>query len=265
METTLQKITPEMARTLLSKNSVNRPINRGNVESLKTQILKNKWTITHQGICISKSGSVIDGRHRLTACVETKKPISVMVTVNAPDEIFKFIDVGRSRKPSDILAIEGFLYYNEMASIAGNILKYEKGALNNAISKYNILIDDVIKVCKDNEEAFYEIIKAEKRHHSVLVSRHMSIFIYWLLQNEISEDLVEDFWYPMATGLTTNQYITKYREELMNNKLRKLSYSTDAFVCKALHYARCFINNKPHRFQDTASIKDYVGIINSEM
>jgi hypothetical protein len=32
-----------------------------------------------------------------------------------------------------------------------------------------------------------------------------------------------------------------------------------------LHYVRCYINNKPHRFQDTASIKDYVGIINSEM
>src|SRR5690606_6200812 len=66
-------------------------------------IADGRWKLTHQGIAIADDGFLLDGQHRVMEVAIKGLPIAIMVTRNATDEIFPFIDTGKRRSPGDVL------------------------------------------------------------------------------------------------------------------------------------------------------------------
>ena len=60
---------------------------------------------THQGICFSETGDLIDGQHRLLAIVEAGLAVEIMVTRGMPDDSWHALDIGVKRSLSDITAV----------------------------------------------------------------------------------------------------------------------------------------------------------------
>lgn len=100
-------ITPEVAESMLEFNLDNpRKLNRQNVETLKQELLKERWIPTCQGIGFDVNGNVINGQHEMTACVETGVPLlNQLVSFNLPVEARNKIDLGKKRDLSDITGI----------------------------------------------------------------------------------------------------------------------------------------------------------------
>jgi hypothetical protein len=95
------------AKSLLAKNvKGNRPINRGWVEFLKSELKEGRWHITNDAIVVSAFGELLNGQHRLTACVETGLPIMVAFMSGVPRESYLAMDRGRKRTVSDVTNIE---------------------------------------------------------------------------------------------------------------------------------------------------------------
>lgn len=70
---------------------------------LSRPIADGRWKLTHQGIAIADDGFLLDGQHRVMEVAIKGLPIAIMVTRNATDDIFPFIDTGKRRSPGDVL------------------------------------------------------------------------------------------------------------------------------------------------------------------
>ena len=99
-------ITPEFARELLLNNKVNRPVNNSNVAFLVSEILKGNFKYNGEPIIISKCGMLIDGQHRLYACVEANTPIKANIVDDVELDSMATIDTGRNRTAADVFSIK---------------------------------------------------------------------------------------------------------------------------------------------------------------
>lgn len=95
-------VTPDLAEKLLSLNTGNRPIRRGDVELWKGVIERGEFRYTHQGVAVDSNGVLQDGQHRLTGVFESGIPVDMQVSIGMPPENFNAIDNGLRRNFRDV-------------------------------------------------------------------------------------------------------------------------------------------------------------------
>lgn len=108
-------ITPDMAYAWLenpSFNIMNRPVRQSDVNNWAAIMRRGEWQLNGDSIRISKTGKLLDGQHRLYACIEANTEFQAYLIEGLEDEVFDSIDVGKKRSASDMLKI-----HNKMAGI----------------------------------------------------------------------------------------------------------------------------------------------------
>lgn len=104
--TTEVLITPEMAAALLKKNSINRPLRTKRAEFYAQQMRDGSWTISESAICVSPDGRLLNGQHRLKACILAGIPFRSIVRYNVPLSEYQNMDAGMPRTDGDALGID---------------------------------------------------------------------------------------------------------------------------------------------------------------
>jgi hypothetical protein len=130
-------ITPAFAKELLEKNSKNRRVTEGLVDRYARDMTEGRWKANGATIIISENDILLDGQHRLLACVKADLPFSTLIQRGVPDEVRDTIDTGRKRTTGDMLAMAGYSarYANGSAASARTVVNYLRGeSLNNAPS-----------------------------------------------------------------------------------------------------------------------------------
>jgi len=105
--TIVETITPQLAQDYLGCNKRNRTLNKNHVINLTRQIEQGLWIFDGNPIRFSENGNLLDGQHRLEACVKANIPIQTLVVRGLPEESFQNIDTGKGRSGGDILSIDG--------------------------------------------------------------------------------------------------------------------------------------------------------------
>lgn len=101
-------ISPELAAHVLqNRNGGNRKINSMKVEELVHALEDDNFQITGATIIFGVSGRLLDGQHRLLACVRSGKAIKSYVVFGIEDGAFALIDTGRRRTNMDCFHIGG--------------------------------------------------------------------------------------------------------------------------------------------------------------
>lgn len=85
IESSVQVITPEVARKYLERNVNNRNVNKERVSIYARDILAGNWT-PGSSIGFFENGDLADGQHRLLAVVEANTPAMFVVIRNLPYE-----------------------------------------------------------------------------------------------------------------------------------------------------------------------------------
>jgi hypothetical protein len=104
----IEKITPDQAAEILNGNTGNRPIRDGRVEELVRSIREGRWRLTNDAVTMTgtshaKPGRLLNGQHRLFACVDAGKPIEVVVLYGADESAYAVMDTGAKRNGADLL------------------------------------------------------------------------------------------------------------------------------------------------------------------
>lgn len=109
IQTGVAQITPELAKHLLATtNHDNRPLKPAHVKMLSTALKNDEWMLNGETIAFSKSGRLLDGQHRLTACVNTGKAFQTVIIKGIEDEAaFGKIDTGKPRSVTDLMSLQG--------------------------------------------------------------------------------------------------------------------------------------------------------------
>jgi len=127
-------ITPEIAKTILSKNR-NRDLKsvESNIVKLTQLMLTNNFVNDLSIIFIDTEGYLIDGQSRLTAVVRSNKPYYFMVARNTPPEYQLLIDTNRkSRSAADTLQLHTDTgSYTLISGIIAKLIKLENSLTPN--------------------------------------------------------------------------------------------------------------------------------------
>ena len=155
-------ITPELAKEWLDNcNTANyrQPASK-NVAYLVNQIKQGRFTLTQDCISFDVHKRLINGQHRLMACVAAGKSIVAFVAQNMPvDEDGTAIDRGRMRTSADDIIAHNFDCHNPklMASAARLLVLWHKGVQDNHASGFRgnkcyVTPHEVIEFAERNRE-----------------------------------------------------------------------------------------------------------------
>ena len=110
------KVTPEMAGGLLALNTKNRTIIKAHLMMLQDCLQRGDWVFNGEPIIVATSGRILDGQHRLLACVNTGVTIDTNIVYGVDESVFATIDQGKSRTVGNVLDIAGEENYNAVAA-----------------------------------------------------------------------------------------------------------------------------------------------------
>ena len=141
-------LTPQYAARMLEWNTHNRAIRPGRTEKLVKDMAAGRFLLTHQGIAVAKDGRMIDGQHRLAACVRANVSIPITVTYNLPMDTQIAIDDHKPRTYDDAANLLGrFDFHISQTDIA--VVRFLTGDITRSggVSKSHIC--DGIELYKD--------------------------------------------------------------------------------------------------------------------
>lgn len=103
----IEMITPETASIILENNPNNRTISKTKTAEYASLMSAGMWALNGQAIIIDETGSLIDGQHRLHACIISGVPFQSLVVRGIPATAKITIDRGRGRSIGDDLFMSG--------------------------------------------------------------------------------------------------------------------------------------------------------------
>lgn len=131
------KITPKIAANLLELNFKNRPLKESALRKYSKAISQGCWRLNGETIVISESNSLLNGQHRLNACLRVGKPFETIVVWGVSDDAFTTIDDVTRRSGGDTLSIAGAKNAKKLAAVLKFIEEYKNGRLASPVNYSN--------------------------------------------------------------------------------------------------------------------------------
>lgn len=104
------RITPAMAKAWLASNTNNRSLRPGAVDKYAREMAAGNWRyapMLYPAIAFNKEGRLVNGQHRLRACVKSDTPFEVDVVRGVDDADVRVADENVPRTWADVLRMEG--------------------------------------------------------------------------------------------------------------------------------------------------------------
>lgn len=129
MNTKQMTITPELARRWLGNNPTNRKISQARVDQYARSMTASQWQANGEAIKLDVDGALLDGQHRLAACIKAGVSFDSLVISSLPREVFVTLDTGAKRSHADLLSIQGTKHAAAVAGAIRWVVAYRKGLL----------------------------------------------------------------------------------------------------------------------------------------
>lgn len=120
-------VTPGMAQAWLDKNIMNRKARSNVVAAYMRAMMERRWTLSGDAIRFDTAGNLMDGQHRLMACVQADVPFTTMVIYNVPEEARETIDTNVVRTISDTLSMGGMTNTNQTVAAVRWLVMAKRG------------------------------------------------------------------------------------------------------------------------------------------
>lgn len=215
--TVVETITPAKAKALLTRNPTNRRITEGTLADYTRDMRNGRWELNGETLKIAEDGTLIDGQHRLLACVAADLPFKTYIAYSVEKSTFDTIDIGRKRTNGDMLSMDGVA--NATATAAAirwvNAYKTNKGSPNNI----TLSSRDIREKYAEDPQAFDYATTRGRTAVSGLAPPAIGAAMFYLMgKKSISQ--TEHFFEALHTGagLSGGSPILALRNRLLNSK-----------------------------------------------
>lgn len=119
---------PELAAEWLAKAAPKqRTIRPGKVAAFAADMRAGRWRKTGEACKRDVNGLTIDGRHRLTAVIESGATVRMLAIDGCAEEVMPVLDSGTVRQYRDVLQIEGHANAKDLASVTRRVFLWDHG------------------------------------------------------------------------------------------------------------------------------------------
>lgn len=237
----LESVTPQMAAQWLQTMVGNRPLSQGKAIEYAIVMEEGQWKVNGETVKFDDQGRLIDGQHRLQACMLADKSFKTYVAYGISDEdAFATIDVGKTRSHGDIFGIAGYpssniasgaallvyQYKNGLISMSGDASRRMKKGSAKFLAKLDKLPVKAVHVTKEQLLSFAEpfkdrligAVRFADAHKSKFLTKNIIAGCY-LLFSEKSDVDAKAFFVDLAegVGLSSSDPVYRLRERLISN------------------------------------------------
>lgn len=199
-------VTPqEAALWLNTKNSKNRPISENAVAKYAQEMRENRWVDNGQAVCFGVSGQLLNGQHRLLACVRSNKSFATTITYGVPDEAFDTIDDCNTRSMADVLHIKGETNSTLLSAGLRFLWLYVRGEIEHQdLRKGQICTKPLLQATLEKNPRirgsvkFYSMLKS--RPGGLMITAGMVIGLHYLF-SLVDEKKADEFFNRLQSGL----------------------------------------------------------------
>lgn len=130
VKTSVMTVTPEQARVWLERSKThNRNISEPIVKQMATDMRVGAFVMNGESVIMSESGDILDGHHRLKACVAAGVPFVTVVVTGVQGDVMATIDTGDMRNKVDVLQFGGYKNAGVMSGVTRLVWHAERGTL----------------------------------------------------------------------------------------------------------------------------------------
>lgn len=200
-------------------NSLNRIINDNTVTQYGRDMAEGKWIPNGESVKRCDNGRIVDGQHRLWACIQSQAPFKTAFVNNIPakdaDKVFVTTDIGRVKIPSAFLSASGVGYGGIVAPAARLIMAYKN---HKTLTKtHMITTPEIVEFGKKHEHLADSAAFVAKYQGYAPVS---TLCAWHFLMSEKSAEDAAKFIIDLkqGTGLSKGDALYAMRERLIQNK-----------------------------------------------
>lgn len=196
--TTTVKINPAQAKQLLLAMPTQRLLQKSNVDYFVGLMRSGRFRTTHQGVAFNHAGKLIDGMHRLSACVQADVEIEVQATFGMSDDAFGSFDRGKGRTTADDLVVRGVVATRQESIILAAAIKilhnYDRGMLPwSPMNKVEVAAIDADALMLRHEELQTTVIAMTKNSRFFYGMSLSGVVAFTTLFRETNLPKAEDF------------------------------------------------------------------------
>jgi len=229
-------LTPSQAGELLGNNPNNRLISPSIVRDYVQDMSDGKWMLNGETIKIYNATKnrklpitkhrLLDGQHRLTACVRSNIPLNAVIAVVDDPDVFKTIDTGKKRSTKDCLDILGYTNTGTLAASLALIKKLDTGGISATTknpgggSRAKVMNHEIEAILADYPKMPASVAYAH-RVRNKLKTRPAGMAVIHYRLSEIDVDLAEEFLdaFHSGAGLSESSPIYQARNRIINKML----------------------------------------------
>lgn len=218
MNITTKTITPELAKALLALNTKNRAKNINHVKHLAAEMAQGRWKLNGDPIRVS-DGILIDGQHRLSACIQANVPFQTVFIEGLQSDVFDTIDCGKKRQAGDILHLAGEHNAALLAASLSVIDRHDTGRMKLNVRYSNTHIQELLKKYPDTRAA---IAFTHNYRASKLLPPSWVVGMHYVMHRKNSEESIryfEDVF--IGAGIHDGSPAFLVRHRLLDNKISR--------------------------------------------
>ena len=237
----IEWITPDIAKEYLKLNILNRKMSESHVADLCDKVKNGLFEFNGESIIFSDDNVLLDGQHRLMACVKTGIPFESVVVRGVPRKAISTIDIGRNRSVADLFTMEGIMDSNKVSSMVQSYIRFSKGSVSvfghtRRMEGLKVSRKDMLEFYYTHKDLITEInLFASQCYRKVRILKHSEIgglALYLIIDKCHNIDVVKSFFFMLVFNQgVTNDTINTLRDKLINDlasdrkMLSRLKYS----------------------------------------
>jgi len=209
MLTFFGRISPTAAAEILgSFNDHNRVRRDGATLEYAQSIHDKDWEDTGIPVLFDEHGQLVDGQHRLAACVIAKKSITTLIVFGVDFSSYRAIDRGKKRKLSDDLHTDGHAWAPDRAKLISFLYRERTGNLIAKLTAYPLNPSQGDALTIDSEDSLGPQIDQSLHfvygygrtwHPRKMISRALTAYLFIKL-NAIHQPAACQYLHQLITG-----------------------------------------------------------------
>lgn len=272
MYTSIKTITPtEAIEWLDTKNFSNRPISEFTVKRYAQEMKAGRWKLNGESVIFGVSGRLIDGQHRLKACVLSNTSFESVVVQGAEDAVFDTIDDGKLRNLADVLSIRGEQNASRLACGLRFVWEYASGQFHGRKQSFQELSSkQLLEKLLDKHQGIRKSAKLygllANRNGGLLLPPSLAIGLHYLF-SLVNEDRADGFFTSFQSGLnlTDGSPILLLRNRLVGSVREKGGRKTtrEAMYAYTVYAWNAFMQDRTLRgfsFKPTEALPEIHGV-----